>query len=529
MKGIAKERTALERFAKDLETRPPLTEASDYEHEIHSIQVGRLMDIFSMVRDLPPGRRGFVQEWDAILGPLFHKLFVLGADMDRYTLAESWRSILLPGGLTDGYLRATAAVASSLRNFYHHEEALEVCRAGREVAKGRASAALANLINMEGIVLSGLGQYDLSESCFIEAMHMAEGLEDGGFTLWTRVRRKDFLNRLSLNVLDSYLKRGFRSEGKEKARHSKTVRTLMARFKRSRLSETHKRLLLFDEAELCIIEGRLVEAKSLLTPLLTGGSRKSPESLQYVAAHARLLSHVACLQGDWEAAYGWIRKALKEGMRYCYGGEDQQIMEQVMVVLKGLTRETQSHGLLVQDLVRLLEDKDWYTGRSHSHGVSRLATRLGEVLNATDGCSLDLKTLETAGLLHDVGKLRTPWSLLNKPTPITPKERALLEEHPLHGADILRRIGMEDLAPIVEGHHELMDGSGYPHGRPPALMAATIGVSDVFEAATTPTRRYKTPKTRGTALLELTALAGSRYNPQVVQALAKIVASGQAA
>jgi HD-GYP domain-containing protein (c-di-GMP phosphodiesterase class II) len=529
VKGLAKERTAIVRFARDLETRPPLTDASDYEHEIHSIQVGRLMDIFSMVRDMPAASRTFVADWDAAIGPLFHKLFILGADIDRFTLAEAWRPILLADGLTDSYLRATAAVASSLRNFYHHEEALEICREGRKAAGKKPSAALANLINMEGIVLSGLGQFDLSESCYAEAMHMAEGLKDEGFALWTRVNKKDFLNRLSLNVLDSYLKRGFKSEGRERTRHAKTAKTLLTRFKHVRLSETHKRLVLFDEAELCIIEGRLIEAKSLLTPLLTGTAKRNPEALQYMAAHARLLSNIASLQGDWEAAYGWIRKALKEGMRYCYGGEDQQIMEQVMVVLKGLTRETQSHGILVQDLVRLLEDKDWYTGRSHSHGVSRLATRLGEVLNATDGFALNIKTLETAGLLHDVGKLRTPWSLLNKPTPITPRERAFLEEHPVHGGDILRRIGMGDLAPIVEGHHELMDGSGYPHGKPPALMAATIGVSDVFEAATTPTRRYKTPKTRGTALLELTSMSGTRYNPQVVQALAKIVASGHAA
>lgn len=527
MKGLDKEHRAIERFAKDLETRPPLPEASDYELEIHSIQAGRLMDAFNLVRELPRGSRGFMADWDELLGPLFHRLFLMGADIDRYTLAEAWRPMLLEEGILDGYLRATTEVAASLMNFYHTQEALEVCRLGREASADNPSAALANLINTEGVVLSNLGQYDLSESCYSEAMHLAESIPDEGFVTWTRVPKKDFLNRVALNILDSYLRRGYLSGGKERARYARTARSLLARFKRSRLAEAHRRMLLVDEAEICVVEGRLMEAKSLLTPLLTGTSRKNPQALQFTAVHARLLSYIAMLRGDWDAAYGWIRKALKEGIRYCYGGEEQLIMRQVEAVLKGLVgeKETESHNILVQDLVKLLEDKDWYTGRSHSRGVSTLATKLGEVLNASDGARMDLKVLETAGLLHDVGKLRTPWSLLNKPTPITPKERALLEEHSLHGGDILRKIGMAYLAPIVEGHHENMDGSGYPFGRPPELMSATIGVSDVFEAATTPTRRYKTPKTKDTALAELSAMSGTRYNPEVVKALSRIVNS----
>ena len=126
-------------------------------------------------------------------------------------------------------------------------------------------------------------------------------------------------------------------------------------------------------------------------------------------------------------------------------------------------------------------------------------------------------------MLHDIGKLRTPWSLLNKIAPLSTREWDILKEHPLHSENILQRINLKDVAPIVKGHHEYMDGSGYPDGQPPGLMAAVVGTADAFEAATTATRRYKMPKNRAAALRELTSDSDGRYHPDVVNALKKLL------
>jgi len=151
-----------------------------------------------------------------------------------------------------------------------------------------------------------------------------------------------------------------------------------------------------------------------------------------------------------------------------------------------------------------------------------MSVRLGEYLNQMEGRNLNLGTLEAAGLLHDIGKLKTPWSLLNKIAPLGPREWSILKDHTIYGEEILRRIGMEDIAPIVRSHHEQVDGNGYPDGRPPEFPAAIVRVSDAFEAATTPNRRYKTPKDLSILFEELAADSGKAYHPAVVNALRKI-------
>jgi HD-GYP domain-containing protein (c-di-GMP phosphodiesterase class II) len=199
-------------------------------------------------------------------------------------------------------------------------------------------------------------------------------------------------------------------------------------------------------------------------------------------------------------------------------------------VLRGLheSSDLSSEEGLVQDLALLLEDKDWYTGQSHSRSVGKLALRLGQALKEGQGWDLDLDILGRAGLLHDIGKLRVPWSLLNKIAPITPKEWSLLRDHSLHGADLLSKMGMGPVGMVVLQHHEALDGSGYPEGKAPGKMASIVAVCDVYEATVTPNRRYKVPKGSAHALNELRREAGRLYHPQVVEALAVTLGAGAA-
>ena len=517
----SEERKAIEQFARHVDSVRSFPEASGRDLEAHALHVARVTDLLRMVSDLPKRKRPPVGEWDALIGPLLYQLFVKGDDIDRYILADLWRKVLLEEGEVDGYLRTCAAVASSARNFYRLEEALEACRQGREASMGRPSPALANLINMEGIVHAYRGDYRECERSFRDATLMVDALPEEGFPEWTRAPKAGFKNRVRLNAMEAYLRQVPSASAAERARCIDFARAILSDLEREPLSDSHRNFLVVNTAALAIVEGRLRFAKSLLLPLTSRSRRDAPANLAFFAVHARLLSVIATMEGHPDTAFQWIRKALREGIRYCRVGEEQDVLEQALVVLGGIVdnRESPRHRALVKDMLKLLEDKDWYTGRSHSRGVSRLSVQLGEVLNETAGTRLDLRTLEVAGLLHDIGKLRTPWSLLNKIAPLGPSERDILKDHSPHGAQILRRIGMEDIAAIVMSHHENMDGTGYPEGKPPDLMAAVVGISDVVEAATTPTRRYKIPKDRFTLLEELTAGAGGRYHPAVVDAL----------
>ncbi len=121
--------------------------------------------------------------------------------------------------------------------------------------------------------------------------------------------------------------------------------------------------------------------------------------------------------------------------------------------------------------------------KSHSDGVARLARFIGSLWNLPqERCEM----LELAGLLHDIGKLRLPDALLEKPGKLTPEEKAQIKRHSFDTYNILKNIkGMEKISEWAAQHHERMDGSGYPYHLDQnriSLEARIVAVSDVFQA-----------------------------------------------
>lgn len=520
----------VEAFAKDLELRPALPEASHEELVLHATQVAHLQDLLSLIAALPPDQRPQVTSWDDVLGSLWRRLFAKGDDVTRYILADLWRGVLLEAGEKERYFRTTTAVAASARNFYRFDEAADLCKEARGVWDGQPSAALANLMNTEGFVYLCQGDFDGAEACYREALAMGERAPEEAVRTWVGLSAEDFRAQELLNILDARLKRGYSVAGVARPGSANGARAIFEEATRLRCSEGFSRLVETNRGELLMLEGRLEEAKEVFRRKIEGAHEAGPYQLSLACMDARLLSVAYGLEGDWAGAYQWIRWAMKSGSTHAYPSEDQLVLEQAIRVLRGLhdTMDLHSVGELVQDLSLLLEDKDWYTGRSHSRSVGALALKLGNALRETGGWDLDLEILGRAGLLHDIGKLRVPWSLLNKVAPITPKEWTLLKDHSIHGADILSKMGMGEVGTVVLQHHEFLDGSGYPNGMPPDPMAAVVAVCDAFEAAVTPNRRYRVGKGFSQALGELRRDAGRLYQPEVVGALAKVLDGGAA-
>lgn len=129
-----------------------------------------------------------------------------------------------------------------------------------------------------------------------------------------------------------------------------------------------------------------------------------------------------------------------------------------------------------------VDAKSPYTAE-HSQGVSRLAGALGDWVGLPpEQC----RRLEIAGLLHDLGKLRVPDELLDKPGPLEPEEWALMKRHSFDTYRVLDAVsGLEDIAEWTSMHHEKLDGSGYPsrrgNGQLP-LPARILAVADIFQA-----------------------------------------------
>lgn len=184
------------------------------------------------------------------------------------------------------------------------------------------------------------------------------------------------------------------------------------------------------------------------------------------------------------------------------------------------TRLRAAYADTVRSLVGALEAKDPYT-RGHSERVADYAIALGRALEMDDPT---IDRLEYSALLHDLGKLAVPGTVLTKPGRLTDEEYESIREHPGRGAAMVARIPpLRDLADFVGNHHERHDGKGYPNalqGEDIPSPAQVLAIADSYDAMTT-TRAYRPALTHQAALDELVAGAGTQFEPDMVAAFVR--------
>ncbi len=173
-------------------------------------------------------------------------------------------------------------------------------------------------------------------------------------------------------------------------------------------------------------------------------------------------------------------------------------------------------------LVRIADRKDSDT-HSHSIRVSQTAVKLGRILGLSEE---ELFQLKVGALLHDIGKLTIPGSLIMKKGLLTEAERREIETHPIAGARLLEPMERYDLASsVVLQHHERVDGTGYPNGLSRgqiSLQARIVAVADTFDAITSP-RAYHLGKPSHIALREIRKYSGTHFDTAVVRALEEML------
>jgi HD-GYP domain-containing protein (c-di-GMP phosphodiesterase class II) len=169
----------------------------------------------------------------------------------------------------------------------------------------------------------------------------------------------------------------------------------------------------------------------------------------------------------------------------------------------------------------VVEADDEYTG-SHSRHVVDLVLSVADALKLS---SSDRRDAEFVALLHDVGKIRIPAEIINKPGPLDARERAVIETHTLEGEKMLEQVGglIGHIGRLVRSCHEHYDGRGYPDklaGDAIPLIARIVCACDAYSAMTTD-RPYRKARTHEAALAELVRCSGTQFDPQVVDAILK--------
>jgi len=180
---------------------------------------------------------------------------------------------------------------------------------------------------------------------------------------------------------------------------------------------------------------------------------------------------------------------------------------------------------IIYALAATVDAKDHYT-YGHSRKVSEYAVSLAEALNLPQDT---VHTIRAAGLLHDIGKIGVPDSILTKPGALEQKEWEPIRTHPELGVEILKHVvDLSKCLPAIMHHHENWDGTGYPQrlkGEAIPLEARILSVADAYDAITSP-RPYRTQLALKDALDELRRCSGTQFDPDLVPVFCNLMECG---
>jgi putative two-component system response regulator len=227
-----------------------------------------------------------------------------------------------------------------------------------------------------------------------------------------------------------------------------------------------------------------------------------------------------------------IRHALKMGV-IDYLIKPINVQELPLVVEKNLERkrlesqrlqENKAEILLkaLKALMRALDAKDPYTA-GHSHRVAALAMLMARELSLK---TEEQYSLQLAALLHDIGKIGMPDSILNKSASLKDYEFDIAKDHPVVGSQIIGEIEeLSEVASAVRHHHERFDGSGYPDGlkgEAIPFFARILSIIDTYEALVS-NRVYRKATDKDQALAEIQNYAGIQFDPELVKIFVKMM------
>jgi len=228
----------------------------------------------------------------------------------------------------------------------------------------------------------------------------------------------------------------------------------------------------------------------------------------------RRLSEALTLARDWHAASTGIDK-LQHQL------QDRLRTRRASIASELSESQATEHGA-VDTLITMLHlhERD---SRGHAVRVARLAVAMGEELGLDDRT---LDVLERGALLHDIGKLDMPSSILSKPAPLDDDEWQVMRTHPQVGYDLLKtQSRFADAAEIVLSHHEAWDGSGYPRQLERdeiPLAARVLAVADAYDSMTQPhTQRPAMPP--ALAVQEIERCRGRQFDPACAEALGPVL------
>ena len=177
---------------------------------------------------------------------------------------------------------------------------------------------------------------------------------------------------------------------------------------------------------------------------------------------------------------------------------------------------------MIQAMRQLVDARNEYT-RGHSDRVSAIAVEIAQAMGKSEEYC---ETIRVAGLFHDIGKVGVPDAILLKNGPLTSDEYSQIKQHPAAGEKVLSTYSpFSEMLPIIRGHHERIDGSGYPDGlsgEEICIGAKIIAVADSFDAMVS-NRTYRRGLGLDKACDELLKHKGGQFDPDAVDSFFRLI------
>jgi len=226
---------------------------------------------------------------------------------------------------------------------------------------------------------------------------------------------------------------------------------------------------------------------------------------------------------------GFFSLDIPEGSEETFTEQDVEIVDKFSRIISGfyvarryMEVEGKFHKNVAIALVKALESYDPYM-KGHSERVAQYSTNLAERLHFEKSM---IRKIYWAGLVHDIGKIIVPRSILNKAGKLTEEEYEIVKKHALKGYEILLEVeGMDEIAKIVKHHHERWDGRGYPDGLKEEqipIESRIIALSDAFDAMTS-ARPYRDPLSVEEALNEIMENKGTQFDPNLADVFVQMI------
>jgi putative nucleotidyltransferase with HDIG domain len=226
------------------------------------------------------------------------------------------------------------------------------------------------------------------------------------------------------------------------------------------------------------------------------------------------LGEALCLARDWHLA--------SAGLDQLQHALEDRLRNRRAAVATALADAQDTHEDAIDGLIDMLQlhERD---GRGHATRVARLTMALADELDVDESRLLELYH---AALLHDIGKLDIPSSILRKPALLDANEWQIMRTHPQVGYDLLQKLPrFLRAAEIVVAHHESYDGGGYPRGlrgNEIPVGARILAVADAYDSMTIP-HTQRPPLPPAMAIEEIERCSGSQFDPNIARALGDVL------